>query len=167
MKKLFAFGLLCAMLALAAPSPALDNRVTPFKRVCAATFADIASDQLLTIDGTSKKTCYIGDMKVKRIVLESNITAISGTNVIFKVLTHSDPTYAGATTDPALVGSDGSTAFVSATLTATGRAAKGTAVNVIGASGVTTNIGDILEIFADTTSLTDLDGDVRVVIYGD
>lgn len=165
MKKQLAI-LLAALLVMVSSLPTFAaDRVTKVVKTCKYTITDLAADAVLTkSDGTA--WCDVSDMVVERVVLESNITALTGTNVIFKAITTSDPNNAGSTSDAALDGSDGSTDFVSATLTATGRAAKGTAVNVIGASGVTTNLGTKLGVWADTTSITDLDGFVYLTIFG-
>lgn len=141
------------------------DRVTKTLKICKYSITDLAADALLT-QSNGVAYCDISDMVVERVVLEHNITALTGTNVIFKAITTSDPSNAGATTDAALDGSDGSTDFVSATITATGRGAKGTAVNVIGASGVTVNLGTKIGVWADTSSITDLDGFVYLVIFG-
>lgn len=166
MKKLV-LGLLLALLiglGLAQPTSAAD-RVLKHIKVCKYSFADIAADAVLT-QANGKAYCDLTDMIPERITIESNITAIAGTNVIFKVLSSSDPTNVGATTDPPLLGSDGSTALVSATLTATGRASKGTSVPVAGTSGVGMNLGTGVGVWADTSSLTDLDGSVWLIIQG-
>jgi len=166
MKKLF-FVFLAALLVAVSflPQAEAADRVTKIVKICKYNMTDLAADTLLTqADGTAY--CDLSDIIVDRVVLEHNITAIAGTNVIFKAITSSDPTNAGSTSDAALEGSDGSTDFVSATLTATGRGARGTQVPGAGASGLNSNLGTKIGVWADTTSITDLDGTVRLVIFG-
>lgn len=169
MKKLLS-GFLVALTAFLAvggslPKANAADRVLKHVKTCRYSITDLAADAILTqANGTAY--CDISDMIPERVVVESNITAITGTNVIFKVLTTSDPANTGATTDAPMLGSDGSTALVSATLTATGRASKGTSVPVVGGSGVGTNLGTKIGVWADTSSITDLDGTVWLTIIG-
>jgi hypothetical protein len=150
-----------------APHPQANaaDRVLKHVKVCKYTITDLASDAVLT-QANGQAYCDVSDMIPERVVIESNITAITGTNVIFKAISTSDPTNAGATTDPPLLGSDGSTALVSATLTSTGRASKGTSVPVAGTSGVGMNLGTKIGVWADTSSITDLDGFVYLTVIG-
>lgn len=143
----------------------MADRITKAVKTFKYTITDLAADALLT-QADGKAYGDIGDMIVERVVLEHNITAIAGTNVIFKALTTSDPLNSGATTDPPLLGSDGSTALVSATITATGRGSKGFSVPVVGTSGVGTNLGTKIGVWADTSSITDLDGYVLITVFG-
>lgn len=163
---------LCAVLAFLmvflsalAPQGQAAERVLKHVKVCKYTITDLAADAILTqADGSAY--CDISDMIPERVVVEHNITTLTGTNVIFKVLSTSDPNNAGATTDAPLLGSDGSTALVSATITATGRGSKGTSVPEAGSSGVGMNLGTKIGVWADTSSITDLDGTVFLTIIG-
>lgn len=141
------------------------DRVTKVVKVCKYTISDLAADAVLT-QADGKAYCDVSDIVVDRVVMEHNITAITGTNVIFKAITTSDPTNTGATTDAGVEGSDGSTDFVSATLTTTGRGARGFDIPGAGASGLNTNLGTKIGVWADTSSITDLDGFVYLIIFG-
>lgn len=170
MKKLFSILLTASLLGLGfVPSAHAADRVTKIVRTCkytVTTAANAAADAVLAkTDGTGNM-CDVSDMIVDRVVLEDNVTAITGTNVIFKAITTSDPSDSGATTDVALKGSDGSTALVSATITATGRHATASGTSNLGASGVVTNLGTKVGVWADVTSLTVLDGFVWLTIFG-
>ena len=133
-------------------------------KVIKLTITDLAADGMLA-DGNGKKYFDVSDMDVERVIMEHNITGLTGTNVIFKALTTSDPNNSGATTDAALVGADGSTAFVSATITAAGRGAK--AISLANDGGANcSNLGTKIGVWADTTSITDLDGELFLVIIG-
>lgn len=169
MKKLL-FALLAGLLVfgLQAHAAVGFDRPTKIVKICryvVTTAANASADAILTqADGTAY--CDISNLVVDRVVLEDNITALTGTNVIFKVVTTSDPSNSGATTDPALDGSDGATDLVSATISAVGRHSKGTSMNPVGASGVTENLGTKIGVWADVSSLTVLDGFVYLVIFG-
>lgn len=171
MKKLFYSLALVAALVFGLTvqdAEATNKTTTRSLKICKFSYTDLAADAALSqADGTY--WCDISDMNVERVVVEDNVTALTGTNVIFKVITTSDPNYttpAGTSADPALDGSDGSTDLVSATISATGRHSKGTSVPVVGASGVGTNLGTKLGVWADTSSITDLDGYLWLVVFG-
>lgn len=169
MKKLIlCLAVLLAFLAVGAPAQAAD-RVTKIVKTCkytVTTAANASADAVLAKSDGTGNWCDVSDMSVERIQLEDNVTALTGTNVIFKVITTSDPTNEGATTDAALVGSDGSTAFVSATITGAGRHAKGTQVPGTGGSGLNSNLGTKVGVWADVSSLSVLDGYVWLTIFG-
>lgn len=170
MKKLFFASFLAALLTVLSviglnQQVNAADRVTKVVKVFKYSMTDLAADAVLT-QANGQAYGDISDMIVERVVIEHNITALTGTNVIFKVLSTSDPSNAGATTDPPLLGSDGSTALVSATLTGTGRGSKGTSVPVVGTSGVGMNLGTKIGVWADTSSITDLDGTVWIVVFG-
>lgn len=165
MKKLFLSIVALLVVLLAGQGAQAADRTTKVVKTCKYTITDLAADAVLTkADGTA--WCDVSDMVVDRVVIEDSITALTGTNVIFKAITTSDPANAGATTDPALDGSDGSTDLVSATITSTGRHSKGTAIPGAGASGVNSNLGAKIGVWADTSSITDLDGAVWLTIFG-
>lgn len=162
--------LLAASLVVASAIPAMAaDRQTKIVKTCkytVTTAANASADAVLAKSDGTGNYCDVSDMIVDRVVLEDNVTAITGTNVIFKAITTSDPSNAGATTDIALKGSDGSTALVSATITAAGRHATATGTSNLGASGVTNNLGTKVGVWADVTSLTVLDGFVWLTIFG-
>lgn len=141
------------------------DRVTKTVKVCKYSISAVTADAVLT-QANGVGYCDISDMVPERIVLEHNVTSLTGTNVIFKVISTSDPTNAGATTDAPLLGSDGSTAVVSATLTGTGRGSKGTSVPIVGGSGVGMNLGTKIGVWADVSSISALDGYVYLTIIG-
>lgn len=168
MKKLFLMGLLASLLVFTTTQAQAFDRVTSISKTCkytVTTAANAGADAVLT-QANGNAYCDVSNIVIDRIVLEENITNIAGTNVIFKVITTSDPANSGATTDIPLIGSDGSTPFVSATLTATGRASRGTTLPLVGGSGLTSNAGTKLGVWADVTSLTALDGTVWLTIFG-
>lgn len=113
-------------------------------------------------DGTFKFD--LSDISWERIVLEYNITAITGT-VAFKVLTTNDDNNGGATTDVAAVGADGSTAFASAATNATGRGIVAIAKRKADGSACS-NVGKWLEIFRDGSTLSALTADLYLYVEG-
>jgi len=168
MKKLL-FGLMAALLVLTATgvhseSHAAD-RVTKVVRTCKYLIGGVIADAVL-VQSNGETYCNIYDIIVERVTLEHNVTTLTGTSVVFKVITTSDPSNNGATTDPALDGSDGATDLVSATLTATGRGSKGTSVPIVGGSGVGTNLGTKIGVWADVASISALEGFVYLTIFG-
>jgi hypothetical protein len=168
MKKLIPVVLssLLVLLAIGAQPVSAADRVTKVVKVCKFTANDVIADAVLARSDGSGNWCDVSDMVVSRVVVETNTTAITGTNMIYKLISSSDPSNAGATTDPPVLGSDGSTAVVSATITSTGRGSKGFTVGTIGSSGVSQNVGTRLGIFADTSSLSAFTGSVWVIVFG-
>lgn len=139
------------------------NRVFKTSKVIKISFAGITSDQLLT-DAAGNNKWDISDVNWDRIVVEYNVTTLTGTSVTFKMLTTNDPN-GGATTDTQADKADGSTDMASATLTGTGRGMFATGKMAADGSAAS-NIGKYIEILADVTSLTALVGDIFIYVEG-
>lgn len=139
------------------------DRVFKTSKVIKLTFTGITSDQLLT-DANGANKFDISDVNWKRIVVEGNVTTITGTNVNFKILTSNDQN-AGATTDSAATYADGTTAFASGAKTATGRFAFATGKEA-STGAAASNIGKYIMVFADVTSITALEGSLFIYVEG-
>jgi hypothetical protein len=141
------------------------NRVFKTKKVISLTLNNVIADALLA-DANGNTVFDISDVNWQRIVIEGNITTITGTNINLKVLTTNDPlNTGGATTDSAATQADGSTAFTSGAKTGTGRFMFATAKYKADGSACS-NIGNFIEVFGDTTALTVLTGNVNIYVEG-
>jgi hypothetical protein len=156
-----------ALLALASftASAHAADRVLKAVKVFKFPYSAIAADAMLP-DASGRNYVYIGDMVPRRIVIENNLTAIAGTSVVFKGVTTSDPTNPGATTDPPLVGNDGSTASTTASQTAVGIKSIGLSIQNTADAVDCSNLGTYFGIWADVTSAT-VSGYVTVTVYGE
>ena len=167
MKKLFlSIAALLIVLATAQHEAQAADRVTQISKVCKYTITALAADAVLT-QADGKAYCDVSNMVVDRIVMEWNLPTVSGgSGVVLKAITTSDPTnITGATTDSALLGSDGSTAFVSPTITNTPIGSRGSYIAAEGGSGLDSNLGLKLGVWADTTGST-VTGTVWLTILG-
>lgn len=143
----------------------MADRVLKAQKVFRITYSNIAADAMLP-DSNGKNYLYIGDINPNRIVIENNLTAITGTSVIIKAVTTSDPTNPGATTDAPLVGSDGSTAVAVASQTAVGIKSYGASIRNSGDAADCSNLGTYIGVWADVTSAT-VSGTVTILVQGD
>jgi len=165
MKKLF-IAAFAAILAVGAGLHAdAADRIFKGQKIFKVTYSGVAADAMLP-DSTGKNYLYIGDINPNRIVIENNLTSISGTSVIIKAVTTSDPTNAGATTDAVLVGSDGSTAVAVASQTATGIKSYGASTRNTGDAPDCSNLGTYIGVWADVSSAT-VGGTVTIYVQGD
>lgn len=141
------------------------------KKVFTGTFSNITSDQLLAIfnDGESSTASWlpIGDIDWERIVIDLDVTTLTGTNAIFKLKTCNNKN-GTAVTATTLDAKDGTgTAVASATLTGAGRsliAVSRTGAGDFDTNAVTPNIGQFIGLYADVTTLSDLDGTVTIYV---
>lgn len=133
----------------------------PFK-VITLSFADIAADALLA-DASGATAFDLADVNWERIVVETNITALTGTSVTFKVVTGNRN--ALTTSSTVAKKGDGSTDFASASITGTGQSMFAASKGAMDGSAVST-LGRYIAILADVTSITDLDGTVTIYIEG-
>lgn len=140
------------------------TRLFQRSKLITMTFTSLSADTLLT---TSDLLAYqdISNVDWERIIFEANVTTLTGTQVIFKGLTTNDPTNAGATTDAAATQGDGTTAVVSATITAVGRYVKGISRRASDGSACS-NVGKYLGFWADVTSVTVLTGTLNIFVLG-
>jgi hypothetical protein len=156
---------LLAVLSFGLQAEAAD-RVTKIVKSCKYTVTALAADAVLTMaDGSAY--CDVSNMVVDRVVLEWNLPTVSGgSGIVLKAITTSDPTnIGGSTTDSALLGSDGSTAFVSPTITSTPIGSRGSYIATEGASGLDSNLGTKVGVWGDTTGST-VTGTVWLTIFG-
>jgi hypothetical protein len=127
-------------------------------------FTGLSADGMLS-DGAGTINIPLDDINWQRIVVHGSVDVLTGTSVTFKAVTGNNPTAVLATTSVAAVKGDGSTAFVSASLTATGSFSFATTKR--SSDGATaSNIGQQLGFWADVTSVTVLTGTLTVYIEG-
>ena len=125
-----------------------------------------STDEMLT-DAAGANKWDISDVNWERIVVEGNITTITGSTakVNLKILTSNDSN-AGATTDTAAVKGNGSTAMASGDKTATGRFMFATGKSAADGSAAS-NIGKYIELLADkTNAITSIVGDAWIYVEG-
>lgn len=142
-----------------------DRVLKPWKRVTIPSAVYTADKAMLLSDGTTK--IDLSDVNVKRIVVELNVTAFSGTNFVVDVKTTSSPTFAFSDTEASniqAVKADGSTAFSSATISATGRYSFATGLFAADGSAAS-NIGKYIGLFFDNNA-TSVTLDAIVYIEG-
>jgi hypothetical protein len=134
-------------------------------RSVAYSFTGITTDQILTFtaEGGQLASLFdIADVDWDRIVIDVDVTTITGTNVIFKLKTANarSGTAIAATTMDAKNGAG--TAIVSSTITAAGREMI-TVARLDSDSGAST-IGRMLGLYADVTSLSALVGTANIYV---
>lgn len=98
----------------------------------------------------------------KRIVIQIDVKTLTGTNVTFKGKTAVDINKDLTSDSVAAKKGDGSTDFNSATITATGTYI--IAMNREGASSASSNIGSVLGLLYELTSVSNLTADVFVLV---
>ena len=139
------------------------SRVFRNNKMILLSFTGITSDQMLT-DESGNKAFPLGDVDWSRIVIETNVTTLTGTSVTFKVVTTNDAPSI-ATTSVAAVMGNGSTAFASASVTGTGR--KMFATGKAAADGsAASNIGGYIGVWADVDTISALAGTINIYIEG-
>lgn len=144
----------------------VTNRVLKPNKVIRIDFTGITSDQMLSQNNVSMFD--ISDVaNPRRIVLEHNVTSLTGTSVTFKTVTSSDPNNSGATTDAALVGADGSTNLASASVTGTGRGSKAISIINTADAADTSNLSKYIGVWADVTSISALAGSIFIYVEGE
>ncbi len=104
----------------------------------------------------------LGDINWQRIIVEVNITALTGTNVNIVGRTTNIKATA-STSDTAALIQDGSTAFASGAKTGTGKSMFATA-KITGTT--TSNIGQFLLMHVTPSALSVLDGEIVIYIQG-
>lgn len=135
--------------------------------VFTGTFTNVSADGFVTLSGPgqSGELVDIGDVDWERIVIDWDVTALSGTNTIGKLKTANVKTgtaVAAATMDAK---DGGGTAIVTTTRTGAGRE-----LVVIGRKNAdadgpgVSNVGRFIGFYLDTTSITDLDGTVTIYV---
>lgn len=133
------------------------NRVFKPNKTIKIPSQTVTADAMLDLaDGTNR--IPLDDVAWKRIVVELNVTAITGTNFVADIKTCIDPSFAFSDTEASNVQAtqaDGSTAFSSATITGTGRYMFSAAKEKSDGSACS-NIGKAIGLFYDhnATSVT-------------
>lgn len=140
------------------------ERVYKTHKVIKLSFENVTSDRTLS-DGNGKVYFDLSDVNWQRLVVEVNIRALSGTSVVFKGITTNDQNNAGATTDVAALMGDATTAFASTSITGTGRTAFSTTKAAADGSAAS-NIGKYIGFWADVSSISDLDGELYLLVEG-
>lgn len=134
-------------------------------KVFTGPFSNIAADGFVTLSGSGQDSgtlMDIGDIDWERIVVDLDITALTGTNVIGKLKTCNvkSGTAIAATTMDAKNGAG--TANVSSTATAAGRELH--ALARMDTDSGPSNVGRFIGYYLDTSSITDLDGTVTIYV---
>jgi hypothetical protein len=131
-------------------------------KVITLNMTDLAADTLLS-DASGLSAFDLSDVNWERIIVECNITAITGTNVVMKVVTGNRN--ALSATSPVAKTGNGSSDFASATITTAGVTMFATSKGAMDGSTVST-VGRYIGILADVTSVTDLDGTITIYVEG-
>ena len=139
------------------------NRVFKTNKVIQLDFTGVTSDQLLT-DSSGNSLFDISDVDWQRIVMEHNVTSLTGTAVTFKVLTTNNKNGA-STSAVAATQADGSTAFKSASVSGAGVGAVATG-KTKGDGSAASNIGKYLMVLADVDTISALVGTIWLYIEG-
>lgn len=129
-------------------------------RVQTIQFTGITADQLLTFTnpkGEIESLLQIADVDWERIILDIDVTTLTGTNVIFKLKSclKKGGTAIAATTMDAKDSAGNN--VVSATLTAAGR-------SLVVVSRAGSNIGGLIGVYADVSSLSALVGTISIYV---
>lgn len=123
-------------------------------RMLSYTINAVNADTVLTETTSNRQMVPIPDvLDWSMCVVEYNITALTGTSAILKVITTNDSTYNGAPGDTAVVKGDGSTAFQSGTINATGRA-RFTSTRRAVSGATASDLGAFFGLVLDVTSAT-------------
>lgn len=136
------------------------------KKIWTGSFTGITSDQLLAIftdkGQANSGLVDISDVDWERIVIDLDVTTLTGTSVTFKLKTANTRggTAIAATTQDAKNGAG--TAIDSGSLTAAGRVMF--AVARYDADNAASNIGALIGLYADVTSITALVGNVSIYV---
>lgn len=129
------------------------------------TFTNIAADGFVSFTQKGVTTNYldIGDVDWERIVIDWDVTALSGTNCIGKLKTLNDPAASTAPTATTMDAKDGAgNAVVTTTRTGAGRELVVVSRQDQDTGG--SNIGRYIGFYLDTSSITDLDGSVTIYV---
>lgn len=146
------------------------NRVFKTEKVIKLSISAITDDTILT-DADGKSLFNLGDIDPSRIVMSWDITTLSGTTsqaITLKLLTTNDTSATALiSTDAAVTQADGSTAFTSGSIAATGRGAKSMAFEKSDGSAAS-NAGKFIGVLCDKTAgtLTNCTGTVWLYIKG-
>lgn len=123
-------------------------------RVLSYTINAVNADTVLTETSSNRQMVPITDIHDwSMCVVEYNITTLTGTSGILKVITTNDQSYNGAAADTACVKGDGSTAFQSGTINATGRG-RFTSTRRAVAGATASDLGANFGLVLDVTSAT-------------
>jgi hypothetical protein len=131
-------------------------------KVITLNITDLAADTLLS-DASGLSAFDLSDVNWERIIVECNITAITGTNVTFKVLTGNRNAITASS--PVAKAGNGSSDFSSGTLTTAGVTMFAASKGAMDGSAVST-VGRYIGILADVTAVTDLDGTITIYVEG-
>ena len=128
-------------------------------------FTGITSDQILTFlgeDGITYSLLDISDVDWNRIILDIDVTTLTGTNVIFKLKTSNSRAGTAITATTMDAKNGAGTAIVSSTMTAAGREL--VTVARMDADSGASNIGRLIGVYADVSSITALVGSITVFV---
>jgi len=140
------------------------NRVFKNNKVIHWPSQTVTADAILALSN-GLHMADISDVAWERIIIEFNVTAMTGTNFVLDLKTTNDKNFDGSNTEASnvqAVQADGSTAVSSATITGTGRYMF--AVGRTASAGATaSNVGKYIGLFYDhnATSVT-LSADVYI-----